>query len=123
MKNKESTRYFSDQHEKSICAALEGVQVSNSGAGRFQKGDVIIEDASLLIEGKCSMSDKSSVSIKKDWILKNKEEAFRNRLDNSCVCFNFSPKEENYYVINERLMMFLVDSLRKYHNDLDACFK
>ena len=41
MINKESTRYFSDQHEKSICKALGGKQTSNSGANRFEKGDII----------------------------------------------------------------------------------
>ena len=111
MKNKGSTRQFSDVHEKSVCHALGGRQTSNSGANRFEKGDVIIEDASLLVECKCSMSEKASVSIKQDWILKNKEESYRNRLENSCICFNYEPSGKNYYVIDERLMKVLVDRL------------
>ena len=113
MKSKESTRYFSDLHEKSICKALSGRQTSNSGANKFEKGDIIIEDASLLIEAKGSILKKSSFSIKKDWLLKNKEEAFRNRLSNSCLCFNFEPNGENYYVINEKLMKILCDVLKE----------
>lgn len=111
--NKESTRYFSDIHEKSICKLLDAEQTSNSGAGRFKKGDVIQKDASLLIECKTVMTPKNSVSIKKEWILKNKEEAFENRLDNSCIAFNFGPGENSYFVINESLMEFLVEKLKE----------
>ena len=109
MKNKESTRAFSDAHEKSVCKALGGKQTSNSGANKFEKGDVIVDYASMLIECKCSMSEKSSFSIKKEWLEKNKEEAFRNRLMNSCLCFNFEPNGENYYVIDEKLMISLME--------------
>ena len=104
MVNKESTRAYSDKHEKSVCKALGGDQVSNSGAGKFKKGDVVVKSASLLIECKCQMSDKESYSVKKDVIEKNKEEAFSNRLNNSCLCFNFGPDSDNYYVISEKLM-------------------
>ena len=41
--NVNSTRYYSDKHEKSICKALGGVQNSNSGAGLFAKGDVVAD--------------------------------------------------------------------------------
>lgn len=110
-KNKEATRFYSDQHEKSICKALNAKQQSNSGAGRFRKGDVIQDEASLLIEAKTSMTDKDSFSIKKDWIIKNKEEAFALRKSNSCICFNFGPESENYYVVDEKLMKFLVQKM------------
>lgn len=106
-----STRFFSDKHEKSVCRALGGVQQSNSGAGLFSKGDVTVEDASLLIECKCCMSPKQSVSIKRDWIDKNNQEGFMTRLSNQAVCINFEPDGKNYYIINERLMKFLVDKL------------
>lgn len=110
-KNKESTRYYSDKHEKSICKALGASQQSNSGAGRFRKGDVIQNEASLLIEAKTTMADKESFSIKKDWIIKNKEEAFSLRKSNSCICFNFGPESENFYIIDEKLMKYLVNKL------------
>lgn len=110
-KNKDSTRFYSDHHEKSICNALGATQQSNSGAGHFRKGDVIHNEASLLIEAKTTMTQKQSFSIKKEWIEKNKQEAFQIRKSNSCICFNFGPEEENYYVINEKLMKFLVKKL------------
>ena len=110
-KNRESTRFYSDAHEKSICKALGGKQNSNSGAGHFAKGDVVVDEASLLIEAKCCMSPKSSVSIKKEWIEKNKQEAFMTRRDNQVVCINFEPDGNNYYLIDEKMMKFLVEKL------------
>ena len=112
-KNKESTRYYSDLHEKSVCKALNGVQNSNSGAGKFKKGDVVITGASLLCECKCQMKEKESMSIKKEWIEKNNKEAKDMRLDNSCICFNFGPHTDNYYVISEKLMKYLVEQLKE----------
>lgn len=109
--NEDSTRFYSDKHEKSICKALQATQTPNSGAGKFKKGDVIQEEASLLIEAKTCMSEKTSFSIKEDWLLKNKEEAFINRLSSNALCFNFGPNKPNYYIIDEKLMQFLVEKL------------
>lgn len=110
-KNTESTRFFSDAQEKSVCRALGARQMPNSGATAFKKGDVCQEAASLLIECKTPMSDKDSFSIKKDWIEKNKVEAFEMRLDNHCIAFNFGPNQPNYYIIDELTMKFLVEKL------------
>lgn len=115
-KNKESTRYFSDRHEKSICRALGGRQNSNSGAGNFSKGDVVVPEASLLIEAKCCVSLKNSVSIKREWIEKNRQEAFMSRKDNHVVCINFEPDGSNYYLIDEKLMKFLVSHIVNENN-------
>ena len=110
-KNSESTRFYSDKHEKSICKALGANQQSNSGAGHFRKGDVLHNEASMLIEAKTTMSAKNSFSIKKEWIEKNQEEAFLVRKSNSCICFNFCPDGDNYYIINEKLMKYLISKL------------
>ena len=109
--NKESTRYYSDAHEKSICKALGAKQQSNSGAGHFNKGDVVHRDADMLIEAKCSMSPKNSFSVKREWIDKNVKERHSLGLCNSAICFNFEPDGDNYYVIDEKLMKFLVEKL------------
>lgn len=109
--NKEATRYYSNKQEQSVCKALGGVQTSNSGAAKFSAGDVIVKDASMLIECKCSMTEKQSISLKKEWFTKNKEEAFATRLTNNCVCVNFGPDTDNIYCINEKLMRFLVEKL------------
>ena len=115
-KNENSTRYYSDMQEKAVCKVVNGQQTSNSGAGRFRKGDVINRDASLLTECKTVMSKKDSISIKKDWIDKNKEEAFSQQLFNSCIAINFEPQGPNYFLINEKLMKFLVEKLEEDNN-------
>lgn len=110
-KNKDSTRYYSEQQEKHVSTVLDGTLTSNSGAGLFKKGDIIQNNASLLIECKTCTSNKESFSIKKEWLDKNNNERKLMRLDNSCLCFNFGPDTDNYYIINENLMKFLVDRL------------
>lgn len=111
MKNKDSTRAYSDEHEKSVCKELGAHQTPNSGAGRFSKGDVVHDEASMLIECKCSMSEKQSFSIKKEWIETAKQNAFTDRLSNSCLCINFAPNSPNYYLIDSKLMKMLVEKL------------
>jgi hypothetical protein len=114
MTNKEATRYASYVQEKRVAGKLGGRVSSNSGAGMFNKGDIVVEDASLLIECKTCMEPKKSFSIKKDWIDKNKEEAFRLRLDNHVIAFNFDYQDKkDYYIIDDKLMKFLVEKLRK----------
>ena len=114
MTNKEATRYASNIQEKRIAGKLGGNVSSNSGAGLFNKGDIVVDDASLLIECKTCMEPKKSFSIKKDWIEKNKEEAFRLRLDNHAIAFNFDYQDKkDYYIIDDKLMKFLVEKLRK----------
>lgn len=112
-KNEESTRFYSSSQEHKVAQLLDGYQVSNSGAGKFKKGDVQVPKASLLVECKTCTSKKESFSIKEDWIKKNKEEAFANRLFNTCIAFNFGPNEPNYFIIDEKLMKFLVEKLQE----------
>lgn len=112
-KNIESTRYYSDKQEKSVCKLLDAKQTPNSGAGKFRKGDVIQNEASLLIECKTQMADKSSFTIKQEWIDKNKEEAFSQRLSNQAIAFSFGPSSNNYFIINEKLMKYLVSKLKE----------
>jgi len=110
--NKDSTRYYSDAHEKSVCKALGATQQANSGAGHFDKGDVVQRDASMMIECKCTMSPKDSISLKREWFEQNKKEAYAMHLSNTAVCINFEPNGENIYCINERLMKVLIDALK-----------
>ena len=107
------TRYYSDLQEKDVCKKLGATQQPSSGSGHFRKGDCINYAASLLLECKTVTSDKDSFSIKKDWIQKNKEEAFTQRVFNGCIAFNFGPNQPNYFVIDEKLMKFLVEKLEE----------
>ena len=108
-----STRYYSDIQEKDICKKMNATQQPNSGAGHFRKGDCVNYIASLLLECKTCTKDKDSFSIKKEWIEKNREEAFTQRVFNGCIAFNYGPNQENYFVIDENLMKFLVEKLEE----------
>lgn len=112
-KNEDSTRYYSDAQEKSVCKIVNGYQTSNSGAGKFAKSDVFNKDASLSVECKTCMTDKESFSVKKEWLEKHKDEAFANRLDNTAIAFSFGPNQKNYFIIDEKLMKFLVEKLEE----------
>ena len=114
MSAKISTRKASSIQEERIAKKLGGIVNSNSGAGLWNKSDIKIEEASLSIECKTCMSPKNSFSIKKEWIEKNKNEAFFNRLDNQVIAFNFDFEDTNdYYVINDKLMKVLIETLKE----------
>ena len=110
---KKSTRFYSKMQEEYVSALLNARTQPNSGAGLFRKGDVINYDASLLIECKTPTSEKESFSIKKEWLVKNKEEAFTQRVCDGVIAFTFSPGGHNFFVINEKLMTFLVNKLEE----------
>ena len=114
MRDKISTREASSVQEKRIAQKLGGTVNPNSGAGMTKKGDVELSDIGLLVECKTCMSPKQSFSIKKDWIEKNKQEAFMTRNNDSVIAFNFDYTDKrDYYVINDKLMRFLVEKLRE----------
>ena len=116
MTNKNSTRYFSNLQETTVAKKTNSYKQVNSGATNFSKFDVLNKEASLGIECKTCMTNKNSFSIKKDWIIKNKKEAFDMRLSNTAIAFNFGPNEPNYYIIDERLMTFLIEKLKEENN-------
>lgn len=96
------TRWYSSKQEKSVANAVDGKQVSNSGATAFNKGDVTTQN--WLIECKTKTSQAKSVAIKKEWITKNKEEAFAMGKYYSAIAFSFGDGE-NYYVVDERTFL------------------
>lgn len=109
MIRKKPTRYYSSRQEKKVAKAVGGKQVSNSGATAFNKGDVTSDN--FLIECKTCVEDKKSFSIKKEWLEKNKDEAFEMGKAYSALAFNFGPSSENYYVIDERLFKILKEAV------------
>ena len=94
------TRFYSSNQEKKVAKAIGGKQVSNSGATDFQKGDVTTDN--ILVECKTCTTEKKSFSIKKEWLEKNKEEAFEMGKEYSVLAFNFGPDTDNYYILDER---------------------
>lgn len=109
-----TTRGASNIQEHRVARKLGGIQNSNSGAGKWDKSDVKVEKASIAIECKTCMTPKKSMSIKRDWLEKNKEEAFTNRLEHSVIAFNFDYLDnKDYYIIDDKLMKFLVEKLEE----------
>lgn len=95
-----STRYYSKKQEQKVAKAVNGRRTANSGATAFQKGDVVLTD--WLIECKTKTKESISISIKKEWLEKNQEEAFAMNKHHSALAFNFGPDEPNYYIISEK---------------------
>lgn len=109
-----TTRDASSVQERRLAKKLGGYVIANSGAGKFNKSDIIIKEASLSVEAKTCMKDKASFSIKKEWLEKHKQEAFANRLNNYVLAFNFNCLDNaDYYIIDDRLMKFLVEKLKE----------
>ena len=108
------TRVRSSAQEKSVAKAIGGRQTPNSGAASI-KGDVLTDglyESSWLIECKTKMTSSNSISIKKEWFVKNKYEASEMGKANTAVAFSFGPNEPNYYIIDEYLMQYLVEKLK-----------
>lgn len=101
MSNK-PTRYYSSKQEKRIAKAVKGERVSNSGATAFSKGDVRTDE--WLFEAKTKTSESQSFSIKKEWLLKNKEEMFAMGKSYSALVFDFGDSN-NYYVLDEKTFL------------------
>lgn len=99
--NKSATRYFSSKQEKSVAKAVGGKKTANSGATLFQKGDVSTDK--WLIECKTKTSPSESMSIKREWLEKNEEEAFSMQKEHAALAFNFGDlhNPRNYYIISE----------------------
>lgn len=108
-----STRAAADKMEKRVCRTVNGLQSSNSGAGNFQKADVFNKAASLSCECKCSMSNKESISLHKNWIDKHKQESNSMLMYNTCLAVDFGPDSDIYYVIDTKLMKYLVSKLEE----------
>lgn len=108
------TRTFSNKQEKQVAKTLNAKQTPNSGATPWQKGDILIDghnQDSWLIECKTKTKSSESISIKKEWFEKNKQDAVFMGKKHSAIVFNFGPNEENHYIIDEYLFKELLDYL------------
>ena len=104
---KTSTRAKSSQQEKRIAKAMGGRQVVGSGSTPFLKGDVIV--GKLFIEAKTKMEPSKSISVKKEWLEKAKEQAIATRKEDYSVAISFGEPKE-YYIIEDSLMEDLYKS-------------
>lgn len=110
------TRYYSSRQEKAVAEATGGKQTPNSGATMFKKGDVIASGRNgFLIECKTRTKHTDSITIRKEWFDKNKDECLLTGTPHETVVFNFGPGEENHYIIDE----YLFQALQEYLNSLE----
>lgn len=107
---KVATRSRSSAQEKKVAKATGGKQTPNSGATPWVKGDVLTDD--WLLECKTKMTHAESITIRKDWFEKNKNEMVFNGKKYQAVVFNFGPDEENHYIIDEYLFQELMEYLQ-----------
>lgn len=118
--NKDSTRYKSNLQEKRIAKAMGGKQVIGSGSTPFLKGDVIA--GNLFIEAKTKLEPSKSISVKKEWLEKAKEQAYSQRKEDYTVAISFGDGKD-YYIIENSLMEDLYKSreaLRAVIEELDG---
>ena len=100
--NKKSTRYYSSRQEKKIAKAVGGRTVANSGAITFGAGDITSDK--WLFEAKTKMEESKSFSIKREWIDKNKEEAFSMGKDYNALVIDFGDGKQ-FYLIDEKTFL------------------
>ena len=111
VKHDVATRTASDVQEDRVASKLGGFRTSNSGANRFRKGDIHINEASLLVECKTKTTESKSMSIKKEWLEKNSSEALFMGKEYNALAFNFGPNTDNYYIIDELTFNYLINLL------------
>lgn len=98
------TRFYSNKQEKQVAKALSGKKIANSGATTFEKGDVKTE--LFLIECKTCIQEKQSFTLKKEWFIKNEEEAFAMGKLYNALAFDFGDGDTRY-IISEDLFKYL----------------
>lgn len=109
---KKPTRAFSKPQENAVAKATGGKLTPNSGATAWAKGDVLTSgQESFLLECKTKTTHSDSISIKKEWIEKNREEMAFMGKKHQAIVFNFGPGEENHYIIDEYLFQELLNYL------------
>lgn len=107
----QSTRQASARQEKAIAKSLNAKRTINSGADKFSKGDLFI-DNEWLIEAKTSMTPKNSFSVKKQWLEKMLQEQYGTNKLYSSLCFDFGDEGKRYYVIDENTFKLFIELLQ-----------
>lgn len=106
------TRFYSKQQETKVAKAIGGKRTANSGATTFSKGDVRTDE--WLIECKTCEKEKASFSIKRDWLTKNREEAYTMNKSYNALCFDYGDKGTRYYVVDEKTFIKMKEALENY---------
>lgn len=108
------TRFYSKKQETKVAKIVKGKRTPNSGATPFFKGDVVNED--WCIECKTTTStEKASMSIKKEWLQKNREEAFAMGKSYHALAFDYGDGI-NHYIIDEKTFVRMMELFEKEDN-------
>ena len=99
----------SEKQEKRIAKRFSGSRPPNSGGGRFIKGDILLPN--LFIEAKTNATNKKSITVKRDWIDKAREQAFSMGKDYFAIAINFNPDGDTHYIVSEEMMKLLIEKL------------
>lgn len=108
------TRYYSNKSEKAGAKRLGMKQQSNSGATKFNKGDLI--DTYTLVEDKTLTKKQKSHSIKKAWLDKNKEETFAMGRQFSALRFDFGDRN-NYIILSENDFIEMYEAWKELYGN------
>lgn len=110
------TRDYSDNQEKHIAKVTGGKVQSNSGGTKFGGGDVHTDK--FFIEAKTPTKERTSFSIKKDWIIKMREQAYEQGKEEAVLAFRFNPDRDNdLYVLSERQFLEYLRYKEEQNND------
>lgn len=104
------TRFYSKQQENRVAKAVNGKRTANSGATAFVKGDVVGDD--FLYECKTHTEPRETMTVRKEWFEKNKEEAFQMGKHYSAVVIDFGDGH-NYYAVDERTFIEMKEALNE----------
>lgn len=103
------TRFYSKRQEDQIAKSLGGSRQLNSGATKFAKGDVIVDE--WVIEAKTKVTPSETLVFHKDWMTSVEEERKDMLKSYAAVCFSFGDGE-NYYAMDEKTFKFLLSISR-----------
>ena len=100
------TRYYSNKQETRVAKSLGARKTPNSGATKWSKGDIMNDK--WLFECKTVTKEQQTFTIKKEWIIKNEEEAFAMRKPYNALIFDFGDGDE-YVVLDIKTFKTLMD--------------
>lgn len=103
-----NTRQASSKQEKRVAKTLGEKVVAGSGAMDFLKGDVF---GSLFIECKTNMEKRKTITVKEDWFLKAKAQAYQMRRNEYVVSFSFD-NETDYFATESTLFQEMYKSYK-----------
>lgn len=96
--------------EDRISKIFNGKRTSQSGGGKWRKGDVLAED--FLVECKTTLTAKNSYSVSKSVLEKADEERRQMGKQFYALAFTFGG-DEDFFVLNAKAMRYLLECTKQ----------